>query len=179
MGEESSRSSCSSRQVQQNPSPVITQASTVHLPSPVTPVLTTPVSSPRVTPQVTPESIPHAAGVFGLPASPYDTRHSARCGQHSRRAASPASTIDSLERHGTPELDGTPLIHKRGRGRPCKTPQPPSYEDYPVNASTEDIKKWKRRKNTEKWRYDKLMSNEAEDFREKEKEQVTKYVSEK
>ena len=46
-------------QVQQNPSPVITQASTVHLPSPVTPA--TLVSSPRVTPQVTPESTPHAA----------------------------------------------------------------------------------------------------------------------
>ena len=41
----------------------------------------------------------------------------------------------------TPELDGTPLIHKRGRGRPHKTPQPPSYDDYPVNASAEDIKK--------------------------------------
>ena len=83
--------------MQQNPSPVITQASTVHLPSPVTPVLTTPVSSPQVTPQVTPESTPHAAGVFGLPASQHDTCHSSRCGQHSRRAASPASTIDSLE----------------------------------------------------------------------------------
>ena len=94
--------------MQQNPSPVITQASTVHLPSPVTPVLATPVSSPRVT--------PHAAGVFGLPVSPHDTPRSSRHGQHSRRAASPVSTIDSLERHGTPELDGTPLIYVKGAG---------------------------------------------------------------
>ena len=132
--------------MQQNPSPVITQASTVHLPSPVTPVLATPVSSPRVTPQVTPQSTPHAAGVFGLPASPHDTPHSSRHGQHSRKAASPASTIDSLERDGTPELDSTPLICIRGRGRPRKTPQLPSYDDYPVNASAEDIKKWKQKK---------------------------------
>ena len=156
--------------MQQNPSPVITQASTVHLPSPVTPVLATPVSSPLVTPQVTPQSTPHAAGVFGLPASPHDTPRSSRHGQHSRRAASPVSTIDSLERDGAPELDGTPLICKRGRGRPHKTPQLPSYDDYPVNASAEDLKKWKHRKNTEKWHYEKLMSNEAADFREKEKE---------
>ena len=108
--------------MQQNPFPVITQASTVHLPSPVTPVLATPVSSPRVTPQVTPQSTPHAAGVFGLPASPHDTPCSSRYGQHSRRAASRASTIDSLERHGTPELDGTSLIHKRDREGHVKHP---------------------------------------------------------
>ena len=127
--------------MQQNPSPVITQASSVHLPSPVTPVLATLVSSPQVTPQVTPQITPHTAGGVGLPASPYDTPHSSRHGQHSRRAASPASTIDSLETDGTPELDGTPLIHKRGRGRPCKLPQPPSYDNYPVKASAEDLKK--------------------------------------
>ena len=71
------------------------------------------------------------------------------------------------------------LYIKRGRRRPCKTSQPPSYDDYPGNASAEDITKWKCRKNTEKWCYEKLMSNEAADFREKEKERVTKYVSEK
>ena len=39
------------------------------------------------------------------------------------------------------------------------------------------MKKWQKRKNSEKWRYKKLTSAEANDYREKEKERVSRYVS--
>ena len=39
-------------------------------------------------------------------------------------------------------------------------------------------KKWKMRKNAEEWRYKKLMSAEAEEYHEKEKQLVSKFQSE-
>ena len=86
-------------QVQQNPSPAILKASSVLLPFPGTPVVATPVSSPQITPQNT----PHTAGSVGLPSTPYETPHMSRHKSYCRRAARPASTIDSLEMlHATP-----------------------------------------------------------------------------
>ena len=124
--------------MQQNPSPAITQTSYITLASPGTPVLATPVSSP----QVAPHSTLHTAGSVGLPSTPYEIPCMSRHKSYSRRAASPASTVDSLEMvDATPELEGTPVIHKRGR--PCKTPQPPSYDNFPVSASADELKKWK------------------------------------
>ena len=124
--------------MQQNPSSAIPQASSVPLPSPGTPVSATPVSSPQVTPQ----STPHTAGSVGLPFTSYETPHMSRHKSYSRRAAIPASTIDSLGMvDATPELKCTPVIRKRGR--PCKMPQSPSYDDFPVNASGEEFKKWR------------------------------------
>ena len=67
------------------------------------------------------------------------------------------------------------MIRKRGKAR--KVPQPPSYDDHPVNASAEEMIKWQKRKNSEKWRYEKLTSGEASEYREKEKERVSRYVS--
>ena len=64
------------------------------------------------------------------------------------------------------------------RGRPRKIPLPPTYDDFPHDGCTEE-KKWQKRKNTEKWRYEKLMSSEAAEYRENEKRRVTKYVSER
>ena len=39
------------------------------------------------------------------------------------------------------------------------------------------MKKWQKRKNSEKWWYEKLTSVEANDYREKETERVSRYVS--
>ena len=47
----------------------------------------------------------------------------------------------------TPDKDTPPVIHKRER--PWKTPQLPSYGDCPVNATNEEFKKWKQKKNSE------------------------------
>ena len=50
---------------------------------------------------------------------------------------------------------------------------------FPVNATADELKMWKQKKNSEKWHYEKLISSEADEYREKEKERVTKYVSDK
>ena len=97
-----------------------------------------PVSSPQVTPQ----STPHTAGSVGLPATTFDTPCTSKRMSYSRRPASPASTVDSLDMlDGVSELDGTPLIHERERLH--KMEQPPTYDDCPVNASAEELEKWK------------------------------------
>ena len=67
----------------------------------------------------------------------------------------------------------------KSRERPRKMPLPPTYNDFPHDGSTEEKKKWQKWKNTEKWRYKKLMSSEAAEYRENEKRRVTKYVSER
>ena len=122
----------------QKPSPPSTQPSSIPLPSPVTPVLGTPVSTPQVTPQSTPSA---AAGSIHLPFTPLDTPNTSRCRTYGRRTASPASTVDNLDTLDivTPDKDTPPVIRKRGR--PCRTPQPPSYDDCPVNKSSDIIKK--------------------------------------
>ena len=163
---------------QQFPSAVTTTAAThalptPTLPSPVTPTQATPLCSPQVTPQST-ESTPQPVGIFAVQPSSFESpRTSKRRGYAA--STSPASTVDSLDSLIDPGRDRTPVIHKRGR--PRKVPQPPSYDDRPVNASSEEIKKWQKRKNSEKWQYEKLTSVEASDYREKEKERVSRYVS--
>ena len=67
----------------------------------------------------------------------------------------------------------------RRRGRPRKIPLPPTYDDFPHDGSAEEKKKWQKQKNTEKWRYEKLMSSKAAEYRENEKRRVTKYVSQR
>ena len=151
----------------QKHSPPSTQPSSIPLLSHATPVLGTPVSSPQVTPQSTPSA---AAGSIGLPSTPLDTPHTSRHRTYARRAASAASTVDSLNTLDivTPDKDTPPVIHKRER--PHKTPQPPSYDDCPVNASNDKIKRWKQKKNSEKWCYEKLTSADAVEYRVREKE---------
>ena len=106
--------------------------------------------------------------------SSFETPCTSKCRGYAA-PTSPASTVDSLDSLIDPGWDRTPVIHKRGR--PQKVPQPPSYDDCPVNASSEEMKKWQKCKNSEKWRYEKLTIVEANDYREKEKERVSRYVS--
>ena len=163
---------------QQFPSAVTTTAAThalptPTLPSPVTPTQATPLCSPRVTPQST-ESTPQPVGIFAVQPSSFETPHTSKRRGYAA-PTSPASTVDSLDSLIHPGQDRTPVIRKRGR--PRKVPQPPSYDDHPVNASSEEMKKWQKCKNSEKWWYEKLTSVEANDYREKEKERVSRYVS--
>ena len=64
----------------------------------------------------------------------------------------------------------TPSI--RGRGRPRKEPKPPSEADKPVHGTKEDLKRWQKKFNAAKWRYEKLTSKEAESYREAENARV-------
>ena len=159
---------------------------------PATPSKITPCSSVAATPNVStpvssPQSTPHAASSIPLPS--FETPRSSRRLSISSTHASPASTIGSIDRSLdatalsnssglTPEVNRMRVSH-RGRGRPRKIPQPPTYEDFPEEGTAEEKKKWKNRKKTEEWRYKKLTSSNADDFREKEKERVSRYVSEK
>ena len=120
-----------------------------------------------MTPQSTPSA---AAGSIPLPSTPLDTPHTSRCRTYARRTASPASTVDSLDTLDivTPDKDTPPVIHKRGR--PRKTPQLPSYENCLVNASSDEIKSGKHKKNSEKCHYEKLASSDAAEYRKREKE---------
>ena len=108
------------------------------LPSPVTPTQATLLCSPQVSPQST-ESTPQPVGIFAVQPSSFETPCTSK---HRGYAAptSPASTADSLDSLIDLGRDRTPVIHKRGR--PQKVPQPPSYDDRPVNVSAEEMKKW-------------------------------------
>ena len=54
---------------------------------------------------------------------------------------SPASTESSSL---TPSLSHMQL--GRCRGHPCKIPKEPTYDDFPINGTAEDKKKWFHRK---------------------------------
>ena len=61
-----------------------------------------------------------------------------------------------------------------GRERPRKVPQPPSYDDFPVGAPSEEIERYLKAKKTQKWRYDILTSSKAAEHRMKENIRATK-----
>ena len=63
----------------------------------------------------------------------------------------------------------------RGRGRPRKKVQPPSYDDYPVDAPKDVQERWVQKKATEQWRYNKLMSESAAEYRKAENERASRY----
>ena len=88
---------------------------------------------------------------------------------------SPGSIFDS----SLHESIDTSVKGKRGRGRPRKVPTAPTYDDFPEHGTALEKKKWKMRKNAEEWWYKKLMSGEAEEYHEKEKQRVSKFQSEK
>ena len=62
----------------------------------------------------------------------------------------------------------------RGRGRPRKVPQPPSYDDFPVGAPPEEIEQYLKAKKTQKWHYDILTSSKAAEHWMKENIRATK-----
>ena len=52
------------------------------------------------------------------------------------------------------------------------TLEPPSFDDKPENATKEELLKWKKKKNTAMWQYEKLSSEQAESYMEQENARV-------
>ena len=48
------------------------------------------------------------------------------------------------------------------------------FDDKPENATREEMLRWQKKKNTAKWRYKKLSSQNAEKYRESENARVKK-----
>ena len=93
---------------------------------------------------------------------------------------SPATTdvsITSSQSSLTPSFGSLSLHHGRGWSR--KALQPPSYDNYPVDASKEEKECWVQQKATEHWRYNKLMSESAIAYRKSENEWASRYYHEK
>ena len=86
---------------------------------------------------------------------------------------SPASSQSSL----TPSFDRLAL--GRGRGRPRKKLQPPTYDDYPMEGTKKEQDMWVRHKSAEQWRYNKLMSEGADAYRQSENLHASKFYYEK
>ena len=60
----------------------------------------------------------------------------------------------------------------RARGRPRKSPQPPTMDDKPIGATKEELLRWQKKFNAATWRYKVLSSDVAESYREAENERV-------
>ena len=58
------------------------------------------------------------------------------------------SPTSSNSSHLTPEFERIKL--GRGYGHPCKTPQPPMCDDFPISAPQEDIDKYRKAKKTQR-----------------------------
>ena len=162
-------------QAMQNPTPAPPQTiSSV----PVTPTVSTPVSSCQST----------AQAATCPPNTSFETPHSTRHRSYATTTDSPASTMGSVDSildvsivsnsSGLrPEVNH--MLVGRKRGKPHKIPLTPMYDDYPQGGTAEEKKRWQRHKNAEEWRHKKLMSADVDDYREKEKEHVSWYVSDK
>ena len=101
----------------------------------------------------------------------------------SSSAPSPMLSIDSDLSPATSTASSTltPLIGGvqlgRRRGRPRKLLEQPTFDDYPTDATEKEQEAWVKRKNTEMWRYKKLNSSQAAEFRKSESERVKQYYS--
>ena len=65
----------------------------------------------------------------------------------------------------------TPTSSRHVHGHPHKTLEPPSFDEKPENATKEELLKWKK-KNTAMWWHEKLLSEQAESYREQENARV-------
>ena len=156
-------------------------------PSSIPSILSIPVTLTVSMPVSSPQSTPRAAS--GGPVPSFETPHSTKHIAYPTTPAGPASTVGSLDSKLdvfrlsnssglTPEVNCM-TVTRIGRGRPCKIPCPPTYEDFPTESTEDDKKKWKNHKKTEEWRYKKIMSADTDEYREREKECVSWYVSDK
>ena len=73
----------------------------------------------------------------------------------------------------TPDM--SKLILGRGHGRPHKQLVKPTFDDFPIEGSEQEQKRYIKKKCTEMWRYNKLMGSDALDYQQSELEHVKGY----
>ena len=92
------------------------------------------------------------------------------------------SDVDSLSSENT-YTSVTPDMQKlnlgRCRGRPRKELMEPNMDDYPVDATEEEQRRYICKKNTERWHYNKLASADAANYRQAELNRVKSYNQKK
>ena len=78
---------------------------------------------------------------------------------------------------GTLSTPATPLNSDLGRCRdqPRKELMEPNMDDYPVDATEEEQRRYIRKKNTERWCYNKLAGADAANYRQAELNRVKSY----
>ena len=88
-------------------------------------------------------------------------------------------SLDASSEAGSSATSMTPDLAKlnigRGRGRPRKEIVKPTMEDFPLDRTEDEQKKYIVRKRTEMWRYKKLSSCDSAEYREKELKRVKTY----
>ena len=93
------------------------------------------------------------------------------------------SDIESISSEHTSGTSCTPDMSKlsigHGRGRPSKQLVKPNYDDFPIEGTEEEQKKYIKRKRTEVWRYNKLMSSDSSEYRQSELNRVKEYQQKK
>ena len=77
----------------------------------------------------------------------------------------------------TPELGKLSL--GRGHGRPRKELIKPTFEDFPIDGTDEEQKRYVKKKCTELWRFNKLTGSGASEYRQSELERVKGYQDKK
>ena len=66
-----------------------------------------------------------------------------------------------------------------GRGRPHKQLVKPTFDDFPIEGSEQEQKRYIKKKCTEMWRYNKLTGSDALDYQQSELEHVKGYQKKK
>ena len=77
----------------------------------------------------------------------------------------------------TPDM--SKLTLGRGHGRPRKQLVKPTFDDFPIDGSEQEQKRYIKKKHTEMWRYNKLTGSDALDYWQSELERVKGYQKKK
>ena len=77
----------------------------------------------------------------------------------------------------TPDMSNLTLGH--GRGRPRKELVKPTFDDFPIDGTEAEQKRYIKKKRTEIWRYNKLMGADSSQYRQSELNRVKEYQQKK
>ena len=88
-----------------------------------------------------------------------------------------ALSVSSDHSSVTPDMSQLSLGH--GRGRPRKELVKPTFDDFPIEGTEEEQKRYVKKKRMEIWRYKELSGSSASEYRQSELERVRDYQEKK